>query len=543
MSEKVKVCEFCEEQSATVLCAECCRCYCDECSKLTHAIGSKKGHKVDTLPKGVTINARCPIHNDNPLEMFCIDEVKLCCGICAFEESQKGHRIIKLLDIENDGEVYPTNEVKKRFADASKTCSELKRKIDTVIEDIQKENELVKERITETFRAAHEKLNDEETGIMKELERACNETEESLQDVLISLKEASEYNAQLRDADSKTLKPGNKLIELNIVSEMRKQTQLTESLSRRTLTDLKINWDGDERRISFTKSLINGTPVPYDISFSDVTCTDMKIAWKYDEGEGTGKRAPKFIVEMKKSIEGERGWEEVYSGRDKGCSASGLDVETEYNVRVKCVGRDLEESWSDPAFVKTKESGIKINSAILSSEENGRFLGNKLFEWCGSENLDLLYRGTRDGFDASDFHWKCDSQGKTLVLIKNTSGHVFGGFASVPWKRPSFGTNKRAPGSFLFTLTNMYGIEPTKFPLKSERDGGAVHHEIAYGPVFGDCKDLIIRSDCNANTDSLSNFPISYKDPTWKGYSVFSSDTGSNHFQVQEIEVFRVNTN
>ena len=83
MSEKVKkACELCEEQPATTLCSECCRCYCDGCNKLMHAMSKKKAHKTEAIPEGVVIDARCPLHNGIPLEMFCVDEVKLCCGIC-----------------------------------------------------------------------------------------------------------------------------------------------------------------------------------------------------------------------------------------------------------------------------------------------------------------------------------------------------------------------------------------------------------------------------------------------------------------------------
>ena len=49
----------------------------------------------------------------------------------------------------------------------------------------------------------------------------------------------------------------------------------------------------------------------------------------------------------------------------------------------------------------------------------------KLSEWCGTEDFELLYRGSRDCFGASGFHRLCDNKGKTLVLVKNTSGHVF----------------------------------------------------------------------------------------------------------------------
>ena len=78
-SKKGKLCEFCNEQPVSVLCAECYKCYCDECSKVIHRMGSKKGHKVEAIPEGVVVNAMCPLHKNNALEMLCVDEIKLCC--------------------------------------------------------------------------------------------------------------------------------------------------------------------------------------------------------------------------------------------------------------------------------------------------------------------------------------------------------------------------------------------------------------------------------------------------------------------------------
>ena len=45
----------------------------------------------------------------------------------------------------------------------------------------------------------------------------------------------------------------------------------------------------------------------------------------------------------------------------------------------------------------------------------------------------LLYKATRNGFGAKDFHLKCDNFENTLVVIKSTEGNIFGGFASKPW--------------------------------------------------------------------------------------------------------------
>ena len=79
MSEKVKVCELCEEQPAAVLYAECYKCYCDECNEFVHGKGPMKGHKAEGIPKGVRVDAMCPLRNGNQLELLCVDGTELCC--------------------------------------------------------------------------------------------------------------------------------------------------------------------------------------------------------------------------------------------------------------------------------------------------------------------------------------------------------------------------------------------------------------------------------------------------------------------------------
>ena len=215
-----------------------------------------------------------------------------------------------------------------------------------------------------------------------------------------------------------------------------------------------------------------------------------------------------------------------------------LDKDNEYNMRVKCVIGELHGGWSDVVSVRTKK--IAIDSSILSQERDKETFKDKLSEWCKTSDFELLYRGTRDGFGSSDFHGTCDNRGKTIVLVKNTSGHIFGGFASIPWESPSSGGGKQAPGSFIFTLTNMHGIQPTKFNLKDENCGCAVVHSTNYGPEFGNY-DFDIYPNCNTNTSTNACFPNRYNDTTGKGSSIFTISTSSSNFLVQEIEVFRVN--
>jgi len=109
---------------------------------------------------------------------------------------------------------------------------------------------------------------------------------------------------------------------------------------------------------------------------------------------------------------------------------------------------------------------------LKESKKDKEFL-EEICKWYECKNLELLFRGTKDGITANDFHNKCDNQGPTVSLIKNDKDHIFGGYASISWTRIE--GNKNAPKSFLFTLSNMYNTQPTKFP--SQNNGNEVCHE------------------------------------------------------------------
>ena len=93
----------------------------------------------------------------------------------------------------------------------------------------------------------------------------------------------------------------------------------------------------------------------------------------------------------------------------------------------------------------------------------------------------------------------------------------------------------------LFTLTNIYGTEPTKFPNVNQNN--AVRHSSSYGPIFGSAHNLLIYSDYLNNNNSYARIGGSYndyQDVLGKGNSVFSGDINTESFKLKELEVFKV---
>jgi len=151
--------------------------------------------------------------------------------------------------------------------------------------------------------------------------------------------------------------------------------------------------------------------------------------------------------------------------------------------------------------------------------------------WLGSpRNWALMYRGTRDGFGAAQFHAKCNNVGQTISIIRSTTNYLFGGYNPNNWT--SSQGYQAGAGSFLFTLTNTWSHPPTIFHWKSSH---GPYDYSPYGPTFGGGHDIHVSNNSNSNNSSYTNFPHDYTDSLGHANNTFA---GSKNFQVAEIEVF-----
>jgi hypothetical protein len=148
----------------------------------------------------------------------------------------------------------------------------------------------------------------------------------------------------------------------------------------------------------------------------------------------------------------------------------------------------------------------------------------------------LLYRGSRDGFGASNFHAKCDNQPNTLTLIETTKGFIFGGFTPIPWDSSSGYKSDNSRKSFLCTLKNPSNISPRKFELSNASN--AIWSGSGYGPIFGNGHDICLYGDFTINTNNYTNVGTGYVNDT--GIDGRQVLTGEYNFAVKEIEVFAI---
>ena len=139
----------------------------------------------------------------------------------------------------------------------------------------------------------------------------------------------------------------------------------------------------------------------------------------------------------------------------------------------------------------------------------------------------MIYRATRDGDAASDFHSKCDKSKNTLVIVKTKKGLRFGGFTSVTWEGKD--EDKEDKKAFCFSLDKMkiYNCKKGK---------KAIFASPYSGPAFENCifqiKDKCFEEggECSDNiNNNFQNQEVQYE-----------INNGEELFEVADYEVFNV---
>jgi hypothetical protein len=213
----------------------------------------------------------------------------------------------------------------------------------------------------------------------------------------------------------------------------------------------------------------------------------------------------------------------------------------------------IATNYFQPTFSPINQEGgtsifgsIKLNACwsnvnsfkghILTSKQQ-YFKLIKLCEFSPSDKWSLLYRGTRDGFGAKDFHSKCDGHSNTFTIFKaKGSSYIFGGYTTVAWDSSS--KWKSDPNAFIFSLTNKDN-KPVKMKIIPVYHVHAIYCHSISGPTFGN--DIAIVNDVNTSMICRSHLGAFYQHPQ---YGLGTNETftflaGSYRFQFDEIEVYQ----
>ena len=159
----------------------------------------------------------------------------------------------------------------------------------------------------------------------------------------------------------------------------------------------------------------------------------------------------------------------LISSEDNLPSLPTVDNEHEQIMRHQIELFGLHRGVPDSEIIKDKGHKDQLHDWLEEDDSNGE--------------LSLLYRGSRDGMDGKDFHFKCDLKGPTLTIIETTSGIIMGGYSNTQWGRPPIrhgfaGGYQKANKAFLYVLTGIDNADvspPYKMKLKDSNSGEAIN--------------------------------------------------------------------
>ena len=302
-------------------------------------------------------------------------------------------------------------------------------------------------------------------------------------------------------------------------------------LNCQLMKNLKFNYDENENNIKYEELIFNGIPIPKNIKINDISSNSLNICWEIDDYIDNNKA--RYIVELRKEKEN---FNKVYEGNKKNCLLNNLSEDTNYEFRICTFYNDSYGLYTEVQKIKTKE----FNSTILKDSKRKKEFIQKILDWSGYNKMELIYRGSEDGSTSKNFHDKCDNKGPNIVLFKNEKGNIFGGYCPISWKKE--GDWQLVPESFIFTLTNIYNIEPTKFNRGDNQWG--IYFGSSYGPWFGDGSNIGFSEYYLESNNCYSSFGenVSYKDTLGKGKSLFTGDQNNNncYYKLMEIECFKL---
>jgi len=546
-----KKCEICGE-TATSLCLNCFSNLCDSCFKFIHDKKQNSQHKKEKIDYFIPYDTKCTYHPKVIVNLFCIDEkgnkiyylyklflfiIELCCSFCHYKNLHQGHKLIEICDEELlKKENITLDSSIKQFDEIALKLEKLKNLIEKEINEIDLAYDNVNKKLTKSFELKHEKLIKEENDLREELQNEVTKIKEKLENFLSESNQVIKINEKINKG-IKTLKKDeekNLIKTLSYVSKINKNQKQINTLLAENMKNIKISFNEEQTKIKYEEYYFNGIPIPQDIEFREIGKNYIKLFWSINKINilNVDNNKIKFIVEIKKDSENSK-FMQVYEGNNTNCLIENLEGDTTYEIRICCVYNNLIGFYTKIQKIKTSI----IDSVILNGTGKQNEFEKKIKEWTGYKYFELLYRGNKDGTTSKIFHNKCDNKGPTLCLYKNEKGYVFGGYASISWT--SDGSYHSAPESFIFTLTNIHGTEPLKFP--NSDINYSVYHDSSRGPTFGWSEDIRILEDFKIN-ESTTNFPCRFKDVSNKGKSIFTGDLDNNKksFKIDEIEVFKI---
>jgi len=188
---------------------------------------------------------------------------------------------------------------------------------------------------------------------------------------------------------------------------------------------------------------------------------------------------------------------------------------TKFVDNIFTLNNEIEDIATGDAFPKSsllKQSDFPMIKKWLEKE-----FANKKWK--------LVFKGTKDGMNATAFHNNANNKGPTITVVKSTHGKIFGGFAPESWTSRNNYINSQK--TFIFSVTNKAKHELIS---PSSHCATSCYDYSSYGPTFGGGHDFHLSNDFTSNSNYCNKNSFNFTDN--------NALTGGYNFQCEEVEVY-----
>ena len=193
-------------------------------------------------------------------------------------------------------------------------------------------------------------------------------------------------------------------------------------------------------------------------------------------------------------------------------------LEEKINNEILCpIDSQIIKEKKDYDFIIERLKQVNLNQDDNQINEGPQNNNRKI-------TLKLLYRATKDGDNAKDFHLKCDKIKNNIIVIKTKKGLRFGGFTCESWDGKG---DKKDKNAFCFSLD--------KYKIYNWIKGkSSIFVSPESGPAFGNCifeiKDKFFEMGGLCSEDYFYN----------NQENQCEINGGEEQFDIEDVEVFSV---
>jgi len=248
---------------------------------------------------------------------------------------------------------------------------------------------------------------------------------------------------------------------------------------------------------------------------------DLNESKIFESHEGlTASEARRFLIKtITKSLE---------EGKNK--LPTLVDQEADYekarDLLEKSLTKTLDSLFCLNNGIEDISTGTGCPKRVLAKANDWALIKKWLDKEWRNKKITPIYKGSKDGMNATKFHEMCNNKGATITIIKSNHGKIFGGFLPESWTtRNNYVVTTK---TWIFSLT-----AKGKYEMNDANQNTAAYDYTSYGPTWGGGHDIYLSSEFGSNTQNYCN-KHSYKFPD------NATLTGGYNFQVEEIEVFSI---